>query len=311
MSNAPEPDAPPDGDAVAGRALTDRNTVADIGTLRARIARLEAGSAAGAAGERTPAAPSVLLGVAELDAVLGGGLRRGALHEVRSADADGPLAFGFALALAARLAANRPALIVTTVDGAGEWGRPYGPGLAAFGLDPGGLLFVETRRPREALWAAEEGLASRALSAVVAEIRGDPAVVDLTATRRLALRAARNGGTALLVRPGTADGLSAARTRWRVAPLALAGPDAAAFALPPAWALPPPAWAVDLERNAARPGGRFALTWRPDERLFASADAGDIRPALPRPAPAAPAGGATREGTLAQDTAVLRFRRTG
>lgn len=305
MSSAPEPDAPPDGDAVAGRSLTDRNTVADIGALRARIARLEAGSAADAAGKHIPAAPSVPLGAAELDAVLGGGLRRGALHEVRSADADGPLAFGFALALAARLAASRPALIVTTVDGAGEWGRPYGPGLAAFGLDPDGLLFVETHRPREALWAAEEGLASRALSAVVAEIRGDPATVDLTATRRLALRAARNGGTALLVRPGTMDGLSAARTRWRVEPFAAAGPDAAAFALPP------PAWAVDLERNATRPGGRFALTWRPDERLFASADAGDIRPALPRPAPAALAGGAAREGTLAQDTTVLRFRRTG
>jgi len=306
-----------------GRASPDR---ADLDVLRASIARLEADTAepAGRRKDHDRGRAPVPLGAPDLDTVLGGGLKPNALHEIRSADADGPLAFGFALALLARLSdtatGQRPALIVTTLDGAGEWGRPYGPGLTGFGLDPARLLIVEARRAREALWAAEEALTSRALAAVVAEIRGDPAIVDLTATRRLALRAARGGITALLVRPGTADGLTAARTRWRVAPRPAADPDAPAPTAP-AFTLDPPAWSLDLERNATRPGGRFDLVWSPHDRLFAPADirigAGEIAP-VPRPASApspgrAPSGRTPSGRTARQDTepAILPFRQTG
>jgi len=332
---------------------------AELATLRDRIARLEAQEAAktgfGApASAHFAARPAVPLGVDRLDDRLGGGLLPGALHEIRSADADGPLAFGFALALAARLtAANRETssrgpvppnpvphvpligttLIVSTFDGAGEWGRPYGPGLAAFGLDPDNLLLVEARRPREALWATEEGLACRALSAVVTEIRGDPPLVDLTATRRLVLRAARSGVTAILVRPGTADGLSAARTRWRIAPHAVTDPAASTLSSEDTphktpreassetpleasletsflFCLSPPAWEADLERNAApgasRPGGRFNLMWTAHDHRFADATPrpsshrsgdryaeGGTEPALSGAAPAASAARAT------------------
>lgn len=327
----------------------------DLDSLRTRIAKLQAdtmradtgqadtmqaGTMQADTGSGDPArrdgcrATMVPLGAADLDALLGGGLKRGALHEVRAQDADGPLAFGFALALLARLSldgpVHRPALIVTTFDGAGEWGRPYGPGLAAFGLDPARLLMVETRRPRDALWAAEEGLASRALAVVVAEIRGDPAVVDLTATRRLALRAARSGVTALLVRPGTGEGLSAARTRWRVrhpgeqTPTSvspkIATPNPAApnpATLP--FALPPPAWRADLERNATKPGGRFCLMWNPDERIFANATPDPLagtaspEPALPRPAAAPPSDrtAAAGQGRTEDGASALPFRRAG
>lgn len=332
---------------------------ATLATLRDRITRLEAQEAAktGLGTSRSTlghfaARPAVPLGVDRLDARLGGGLLPGALHEIRSTDADGPLAFGFALALAARLtAANRDfsshgpvphspvphspvrgtTLIVSTFDGAGEWGRPYGPGLAAFGLDPGSLLLVEARRPREALWATEEGLACRALTAVVTEIRGDPPLVDLTATRRLVLRAARSGVTAILVRPGTADGLSAARTRWRIAPRAIIDP--AASMLPTKgtphkapreasletsfpFCLSPPVWEADLERNAApgasHPGGRFSLMWTAHDHRFADiaptllptnrrsdgrCGQDGTRPALSGAAPAASAAGAADTAT--------------
>lgn len=312
----------------------------DLETLRARIARLEADSVPiGRDGH--PGSGPVALGLPALDATLGGGIARGALHEIRSADADGALAFGFALALTARLVGDGPGLavtdrtlIVTTFDGAGEWGRPYGPGLAAFGLDPARLLMVEARRPRDALWAAEEGLASRALAAVVAEIRGDPALVDLTATRRLALRAARSGVSALLVRPGTGEGLSAARTRWRVRPPQQAAPgDAAAVTANPAalpFTLPLPAWHAELERNAGKPGGSFCLMWNSHERIFADAppqavagtpvDApvdvtdrtGTSPPGttLPRPSAAASAGG-TADGTANPGEDKLPLRRAG
>jgi protein ImuA len=319
--------------------VPNASVMPDLDALRAEIARLQADTVSGGPARRDVGRDErrderfcgvVPLGAPDLDATLGGGLKRGALHEVRSDDADGPLAFGFALALLARLSLNgtghrpaphepanhKPALLITTFDGAGEWGRPYGPGLAGFGLDPACLLIVEARRPREALWAAEEGLASRALAAVVAEVRGDPAVVDLTATRRLALRAARGNTAALLVRPGTADGLTAARTRWRIGPFIPAPPGSELPGSEPAAAftLPPPAWTVALDRNATRPGGHFDLVWNPHERTFAHAAAADaasgtpdiVGPALPRPAAATPAGGTAR-----QDVAVLPFRRTG
>lgn len=358
--HAPEPfdspeaggtgESPPDPAPIPGPIAQRIPRRTALATLRDRIARLEAQEAA-KTGFGTPASthfaarPVVPLGVGRLDERLGGGLLPGALHEIRSADADGPLAFGFALALAARLtAANREVsargpvphspvphapltgttLIVSTFDGAGEWGRPYGPGLAAFGLDPDTLLLVEARRPREALWAAEEGLACRALSAVVTEIRGDPPLVDLTATRRLVLRAARSGVTAILVRPGTADGLSAARTRWRIAPHAVTdpttstasseeapskAPSEASLETPFPFCLSPPAWEADLERNAApgasRPGGRFSLMWTAHDHRFTDAASlsanhrsGDrygqdgSRAALSGAAPAASAAGA-------------------
>ncbi|MEJ8574910.1 hypothetical protein [Microbaculum marinum] len=333
------------------------DTLPDLDSLRRRIARLEGDGGGSAEPDQSRVASPVPLGHPALDDTLGGGLRRGDLHEIRASEANGALAFGFAAALAARLCAwpggdrvdvdrpplertaqgptgrHRPGgrwtLIVTTFDGAGEWGRPYGPGLAAFGLDPGRLLIVETRRPREALWAAEEGLSSRALAAVLAEIRGDPAVVDMTATRRLTLRAARSGVTAMLVRPGAGAGLSAARTRWRISPPADLG-------VSESLALPQPAWQADLERNAARPGGCFTLMWKPDEHVFTPApplltsgiaDPGTGQPgsawsgsdwpgsdrsgtAVPRRQAAAPAG-RTAEGGSADRPAVLPLRRAG
>ena len=162
-----------------------------IERLRETIAHLEGEGAEGAGATRA-------LGVAGLDEALGGGLLAGALHEVHGNGADAPSAFGFALALAATLShAPRPVLHVTLPHGEGEWGRPYGPGIAAFGFDPGRLLFVRAGRPSEALWAAEEALGCAALGAVILEIPGSPSVLDLPATRRLSLRAARRGRTVL------------------------------------------------------------------------------------------------------------------
>ncbi|ESR26096.1 ImuA family protein [Lutibaculum baratangense] len=226
-----------------------------IENLRETIAHLEAPAAA----EARPPRP---LGVEPLDRVLGGGLQAGALHEVRAEGADAPSSFGFALALAIRLCPPPlPLLHVTLPHVGGEWGRPYGPGLSAFGLDPGRILFVEAKRPSDALWAAEEGLFCAALGAVVLEIPGEPAAVDLTATRRLSLRAARHGVSALLVRPGGGGEATAATTRWQVAPLA--GP------ADPSFVLPPPAWRARLERNRGGRGGSWSLSWRPDVLSFA------------------------------------------
>ena len=138
-----------------------------------------------------------------LDRLLAGGLRRDALHEVRSDTArDAAAATGFAAALLARLAARdrRPVLWVAEAAALREAGLPYGAGLDCFGTDSSRLILVRVRKPAEALWVFEEGLACRGLAAVLAEIRGNPRPLDLTATRRLALRAEAGGVMGLLLR---------------------------------------------------------------------------------------------------------------
>src|SRR6266478_8149553 len=175
--------------------------------------------------ERPAAATHEVLpfGVAAIDGVLpGGGLARGALHEILGLggdEEDGVLAAAFAAGIIARLMAEG--------DGMGLWCLPrpdlYGPGLAAHGLDPGRLVLVRALRDDEILWAMEEGLRAPGIAAVVGEVGTLPAV----ASRRLQLAAERSGITAFLLRRWR-DGGQAARerilpnaatTRWRIAAL--------------------------------------------------------------------------------------------
>src|ERR1700745_3452052 len=123
---------------------------AHLSELRERIRRIE---------RPTAAVHGVLpFGVAAIDRVLpGGGLARGALHEILGTggdEEDGALAAAFAAGILGRLAA--------TVGGAVLWCLPRqhlsGPGLAAHGLDPARLVLARAPRNAEILWAIEEGL---------------------------------------------------------------------------------------------------------------------------------------------------------
>ena len=115
-------------------------------------------------------------------------------------------------------------LWIVEAAAAREAGLPYGVGLDRFGCDSTRLIVVRVRKPGDALWVFEEGLACRGLAAVLTEIRGTPRLLDLTASRRLALRAEAGGVMGLLLRQtGEADP-SAALTRWRVAPLPAVDP---------------------------------------------------------------------------------------
>ncbi|CAN5188967.1 hypothetical protein BH10PSE9_BH10PSE9_13860 [soil metagenome] len=250
--------------------------------LRRRIAEIEGGldSAMGATASLAP------FFLPRLDRMLHGGLRRDALHEIRSATTrDAAAATGFAVALFARLAASdgRPLLWIVEADAAREGGDPYGAGLAGFGLDPRRLVVVRVKRPVDALWVFEEGLACRGLAGVLAEIRGNPRLLDLTASRRLALRAAAGGGTGLLLRQAGEPESNAALTRWLVAPLS-AG-HTGGFAA----GIGHPAWRLTLERNRKGQTGTIDVEWNHERRAFALAAAGPAPPAHSRPlAPLSP-----------------------
>lgn len=167
------------------------------------------------------------LGAGEIDAVLSGGLERAALHEVYAAGAaDLAAATGFALGLALRAAqgkaaaGERPILWVRQDFVDAETGRVHAPGLNELGLDPARLLLVRARDAESVLRAAAEGARCPALGAVLIEPWGEPRILDLTASRRLALAAEGSGVTTLLLRVAAAEAPGAARTRWRVRPLA-------------------------------------------------------------------------------------------
>jgi protein ImuA len=183
--------------------------------LRERLRRIERSAAV--AHEVLP------FGITAIDQALpGGGLARGALHEILGMggdEEDGALAAAFAAHILGRISEIGDGLVLWCLP------RPdlYGPGLAAHGLDPGRVVLVRTSRDAEILWAMEEGLRAPGIAAVVGEIGSLPMV----ASRRLQLAAERSGIIAFLLRRWR-DGGQAAReralpnaavTRWRVATL--------------------------------------------------------------------------------------------
>ncbi|WP_336963386.1 hypothetical protein [Sphingobium aquiterrae] len=216
-----------------------RESVDPLTTLRRRIAALETPRSIAMRG-RVPS------GHAGLDMALGGGFARGCVHELFGAgveDAGASSALGLMLA---RLAAEagedeggqapnrqeacaqrtnaqraivpvvRPMLWLRTAGAARMGGVPYGPGLVELGIDPADMLLGTMADDAMLLRAAVDALRCPELGALVVECWGMPRLLDLTASRRLALAAEGSGVMALLLLNGAEPVPSAAETRWRV-----------------------------------------------------------------------------------------------
>lgn len=156
---------------------------------------------------------------------------------------DMAAALGFALA-AGQSAHRHGALVWISHDARlRDQGRLSPRGLQALGLSPSGLLEVRARKTKEALWAAEEAVASGAAGLVLAEVPG----ADFTATRRLSLACEARGTPLILLMDHAREGASAAQGRWRVA---------AAPSAPNRWHNRAPGatrWQVTLERSRIAP----------------------------------------------------------
>jgi protein ImuA len=171
--------------------------------LRARIAQIE-----GFSPERQ--ARVCPTGWMAVDAALpSGGLLEGALHEIHAPDPADGAAMGFAARLVARFQAKAPGQAVLWASCRADL---FAPGLHAAGADPKRLLIARCRESEELLFAFEEALKSKALSAVFGEI-GE---LDFSLSRRLQLAAAETGTPLILLRPARFGAEpSAAVTRWR------------------------------------------------------------------------------------------------
>jgi protein ImuA len=166
----------------------------------------------------------LLLGVAEVDACLNGGLARGALHEIAAADHRSiPAALGFLLALSSPAygkgadpkTRRRGIILWPLAKQASPFGIPYAPGLRFFGLDPSRIVFVRCASARDCVWVMEEGLR---LGGVAAVIGARTKAMDLTASRRLQLAAEQAVTPVFLLRNHSDAAPSATVTRWRIAP---------------------------------------------------------------------------------------------
>lgn len=217
------------------------------------------------------AAAWLSFGSEDLDARLGGGLAMAALHEFYAAS-DGPAAAALALLLALRCDRAGP-LVWLREDRARHDGRPYGLGLAELGHDPARLLLVQVPDTLALLRAGAEAVACAAVAVVILEPWGKATAVDLTASRRLAMAAARSGVPALLLRQGQPVP-SAAQSRWQVA----TAPSTALAANAPG----APAFDISLLRHRSGITDLSArLEWDRDRARFATP--------LPGAAPAASA----------------------
>ncbi|MBB6192506.1 protein ImuA [Sphingobium wenxiniae] len=185
-----------------------------------------------------------------IDRALDGGLARGRVHEFFACEGGEAAVTGLSLILA-RLAGPEATTLWLRSSAAARQGMPYGPGLAALGIDPAHLLIGVMRDEAMLLRAAVDALRCPALGALVLEIRGRAPQLDLTASRRLTLAAEQSGVTALLVRMDADPVPSAADTRWRVA----AAPSA------PLPGNAPGMSAFDLTLLRHR-GGRDGMAWR-------------------------------------------------
>jgi len=178
-----------------------------IADLREQIERIEGDK------RRRPTLPFT---VNAIDRHLpGGGLALGSLHEVVEAGPAAEFA-GAATLFTAGIAARLKGPVVWCLTRRDL----FAPGLAAAGLHPDRVIYVEAVRDREVLPLVEEALREKGLAAVVGEVTR----LSLVASRRLQLAAEASGVPALMLRrwwtvaeKNLTTLPTAALTRWRIA----------------------------------------------------------------------------------------------
>jgi protein ImuA len=210
--------------------------------LRAQIEKIE--------GHRRRVQSVLPFGLAAVDSRLpGGGLARGALHEIAGGGhgvMDGAAAALFAAGVAARTR-GRVLWCITQAD-------IFAPAVAQAGLPADRVVYLEAGDQASVLACMEEGLRHGGLGAVVGEV----AHLSMKASRRLMLAAEDTGTIGLALRRWRrqADSMdfgqpTAAATRWRVSVL-------------PSTPLPVPGlgrarWLVELIRARAGDSADFEL----------------------------------------------------
>lgn len=243
-----------------------------LSALKRRVAAME---------RRAPAGKAVRVatGHGDIDAALGGGIARGRLHEIFAAEAgDAGSATGFAGMLSIRLGGGVVWLREESAVRGG--GHLHAPGLVEIGVDPARLLLGVLPDALSVLRAAADVVRCAGVGVAVIELHRDPKVLDLTASRRLALAAEESGVAALLLRIAATPVASAADTRWAVR--------SCASQPLPANAPGHPTFDLELLRQRGRGAdGCWQVEWNREQAVFTSPTPSGAVVAVPARRPAA------------------------
>ncbi|MBX7483546.1 ImuA family protein [Qipengyuania qiaonensis] len=202
-------------------------------------------------------------GHASLDAYLDGGFQRGQLHEIFAESAQdnaSSAAFAGMLGLLG-LQTGKSMLWLRTLAAIRKGGRFNPAGFSELGGDPATLFMGVAGDETVLLRSASEALRSDAFGVVVIECWGTPAILDLTASRRLTLAADRGGVTAILLRLDAREQPSTASTRWVVR----SAPSVPLEANAPGY----PTFDLTLSRRRSGPSGKsWRVEWDRDKASF-------------------------------------------
>jgi len=191
----------------------------------------------------------------QIDSALpGGGLEDGTLHEIHAPAGSAGAASGLLVRLIGQRmkATSGPILWCLTRRKIQEKGMPWAPGLRAAGVDPNRLFFIRCKRSIDVLWAMEEALQESAVGAVV----GDLDSLDLTASRRLSLKAKASGVPAFMLLDSDQAKPTVCQTRWDIIN-APGQPDRLIKTLPG-----DPSWQAHLIKAKGTSPQDWQLEWR-------------------------------------------------
>ncbi|MFT3910909.1 MAG: Error-prone repair protein ImuA [Ferruginibacter sp.] len=136
----------------------------------------------------------------------------GAIHEfISNNPEDGAATAGFISVIIAALMRNSGALVWISTSR-----TIFPPALKTFGISPDRIIFIDLKKEKEILWAMEEALKCKGLSAVIGEMQE----LDFTASRRLQLVVEESRVTGFVLRRNPRSiNTTACLTRWHVSSL--------------------------------------------------------------------------------------------
>ncbi|MES2515477.1 MAG: Error-prone repair protein ImuA [Bacteroidota bacterium] len=196
--------------------------------------------------------PVRAIGLGELESAFpDGAFPKGVVHELISTSSEGATCTSafMAVILGKIMQQSGYCLWISTIPRRSI----YPPALKAFGINPEKILFVDTPKTKDTLWAIEEALKCDSLVAVVGELTE----LNFNESRRLQLAVEKSHVTGFIHRfqPKTQNAVACV-TRWQITPLASTESDRPGLGFS--------RWDVQLLKVRNGQPANWQVQWSPD-----------------------------------------------
>jgi protein ImuA len=208
-------------------------------------------------GNPLPSEQKLAIGLGEMESAFPGKVfPRGVIHElISNSSEDAACTSGFmAVILSKLMQQGGCCLWISTTPRRSI----FPPALKAFGIEPDRVLFMDTPKTKDTLWALEEALKCEALAAVVGEL----SELSFNDSRRMQLAVERSQVTGFMhrFRPKAFNAVACV-TRWKITALQSSVSDL----LP---GLGFPKWKVQLLKVRGGNTGEWQIQWSPKGLLY-------------------------------------------